>query len=213
MTALSRYWAHKGHAFGKCHSSPGSKWFWINIPKNASSFTQTLLAHELLWFEHDFHQMDLTNKVAWVVLRDPVDRWLSGMAEYITRYHRDFDFDQLNQQSLDLIFDRVAFDDHTESQVYFFDGVDRNKIKWFWCGPGYEQTLIRWLQSIDLLPEQYTVPEQVRQFTYATCDDAVKQEIKSKFSLILEQSPKYLTSVKSYFDQDYRVIDAVRSIM
>ena len=155
--------------------------------------------------------MDLTNKVAWVVLRDPVDRWLSGMAEYITRYHRDFDFNQLNQQSLDLIFDRVAFDDHTESQVYFFDGIDHDHIKWFWCDDHYEKKLIAWLQSIELLPEPYSVPKQVRDFTYATRDDANKQAIKSRFAAELEQSPKYRNNVQTYFAQDYRLIDSMRS--
>ena len=173
------YWQNKGSEFGKCHTLPNSPWFWVNIPKNASSFTQTLFAHELDWEPYNYFDMDTSDKTSIVVLRDPIERWISGIAEYINLYHKNFDFNQVNNQMLAWIFDRVAFDDHTDAQIYFIQGIDFQKTIWFKCGMDFENKLVRWMESVRLVQPQFIIPDCVREFENVTLSNANKKIFKN----------------------------------
>ena len=100
---------------------PTLKYAWINIPKNASSFVQKAL-DDNKW--NDVPD-DLINSIAespnikkLVVLRDPVERWISGFAEC----WMDHD-DILDLLDSDVFYDTVqknpVYDDHTEYQHRF----------------------------------------------------------------------------------------------
>ena len=100
---------------------PTLKYAWINIPKNASSFVQKAL-DDNKW--NDVPD-DLINSIAespsikkLVVLRDPVDRWISGFAQC----WMDHD-DILDLLDSDVFYDTVqknpVYDDHTEYQHRF----------------------------------------------------------------------------------------------
>ena len=100
---------------------PTLKYAWINIPKNASSFIQTAL-DDNKW--NDVPD-DLINSIAespnikkLVVLRDPVERWISGFAECWADHDNILDL-----LDSDVFFDTVqknpVYDDHTEYQHRF----------------------------------------------------------------------------------------------
>jgi hypothetical protein len=203
------YWQHKGMEFGTCHTSPESPWVWINIPKNASSFTQTLFAHQLLWSNYNYFDFDMSSKTPIVVLRDPVERWISGIAEYINLYHENFDWTKVDNQMFDWIFDRVSFDDHTESQVYFLQGLDLQKTVWFKCDNNYENKLIMWMEAVGLVQHGFKVPDCVREFEYLTSSDAHKQKTKDFFNRAVVSNPGYLRKLKEYFKRDYDLIGMV----
>ena len=63
---------------------PSFKYAWINIPKNCSSFIQKVL-DDNGWINLDSSMIDIilqTDSIEkLVVLRDPVQRWISGFAE------------------------------------------------------------------------------------------------------------------------------------
>ena len=63
-------------------------------------------------------------------LRDPVDRWVAGISEYLDRYWNN-DNDIKCQATLKLIQDRVIFDDHTEVQHYFYSVFPHNSMTFF----------------------------------------------------------------------------------
>jgi hypothetical protein len=203
------YWQNKGSEFGKCHTLQNSPWFWINIPKNASSFTQTLFAHQLLWTPHNYFDIDVRDKTAIVVLRDPVERWISGISEYVSLYHKNFNLNDLNNQMLDWIFDRVAFDDHTEAQIYFIQDLDLSKTIWFRCDMDFENKLIKWMESVGLVQSGFQVPDCVREFDNISSSDHDKKNIKTYFRQVIESNPGYLRSLKKYFDEDYNLINQI----
>ena len=100
---------------------PTLKYAWINIPKNASSFIQKAL-DDNKW--NDVPD-DLINSIAespnikkLVVLRDPVERWISGFAECWADHDNILDL-----LDSDVFFDTVqknpVYDDHTEYQHRF----------------------------------------------------------------------------------------------
>ena len=132
-------WASRGHILGEGMISPDKKYFYIKIPKNSSSFAVKHLL-DLGWMHSskDIHP-DATIIVA---LRDPLDRWISGIIEYLFMYHidqidsivskpDDFDFWPLigERLGLSLLFDQLTFDDHTALQSMFLNTVNLSKCQ------------------------------------------------------------------------------------
>ena len=76
--------ADRGFGYGSGILSPDRSRFVVNIPKNASSYVldwtvnfgwSTALAE---------HCSNLSEII--VILRDPMDRWISGMSQYVKTY-------------------------------------------------------------------------------------------------------------------------------
>ena len=108
--------------------------FYLNIPKNASTYmTNLLLANE--WMHNDVYSPDIKECI--VVLRDPVDRWISGFATYAASwllgegYGSDHFRDDYNDLTERVIFDQLIFDDHTTEQVKFVEQLGDKKITFF----------------------------------------------------------------------------------
>jgi hypothetical protein len=138
-----------------------------------------------------------------IVLRDPIERWLSGIAEYIYRYHEENFVDNLSKETLDLIFDRVALDDHTEKQSYFCHSFHRYRSLFFHCdslSELFSNFLISNGVDIDIsrVPPAHqtiTIPDQ--------------QIIKEKFRYIIENNKKYKDKLMDYFKDDFDLINSV----
>ena len=101
---------------------PTLKYAWINIPKNGSSFIQKAL-DDNAW--NDVHD-DLISSIAespsvkkLVVLRDPIERWISGFAQCMSDRNINI-LDLLdNSTFINTIMLNPVYDDHTEYQHRF----------------------------------------------------------------------------------------------
>ena len=144
-----QHWEPRGHTFGTCMTKPDCNFMYVNIPKNASSWTKPNLLD--LKFEFYNYHTDKLDKHAMVVLRDPMERWLSGICEYFTLYHRNIDTTQFNKAFYELLMDQVTFDDHTEKQVYFIEGLDPARCTFFLCDDTYRTAFTEFLRQKDLL--------------------------------------------------------------
>lgn len=78
---------NRGFRYGSGLLSPDCSKFIINIPKNASSFVLELGNY------NGWTQATVGDNCDWqkvktliVILRDPVERWISGVAQYINSY-------------------------------------------------------------------------------------------------------------------------------
>jgi hypothetical protein len=100
--------------------------FYLNIPKNASTFLSNVLASNG-WEPHTIGDSQHLIKQAIVVVRDPVERWISGFATYCSSwvlgdgYGSDHFVEDYNQLIERFIFDTLEFDDHTTPQTKFID--------------------------------------------------------------------------------------------
>ena len=102
---------------------PALKYAWINIPKNGSSFIQKAL-DDNAW--NDVPD-DLINSITespsvkkLVILRDPVERWISGFAQCMNSTGSLKILDLLdNDMFMTTIRMNPVYDDHTEYQHRF----------------------------------------------------------------------------------------------
>lgn len=156
---------------GNCYYAPDMSGAYINIPKNASTWTLAFLKSQ--GWSHDAAG-PLSGKVI-VSLRDPADRWTCGIAEYLNRYHPTLTVDKLNRYVVDLIFERVVFDPHTEKQIQFVDGLDTEHTVFFKVDSNYSVNIAHYL-NIDIEPHLVSPSN-------TTADNANKTALKSFFRI------------------------------
>jgi hypothetical protein len=100
--------------------------FYLNIPKNASTYLSNTLLNNG-WQHHTLGDGAHLVKQCIVVLRDPVDRWISGFATYASSwllgpsYGSDHFVQDYNTLTERVVFDNLVFDDHTTAQSRFVD--------------------------------------------------------------------------------------------
>lgn len=194
-------WQAKGHVYGECMSSRDTDLMYVHIPKNASSWTKPNFK-DFGWEFYNYHDDELYNKTAIVVLRDPIERWISGIAEYFALYHSDFIMHDL--EAMDLIFDRVVFDDHTERQVNFIHGLDRDRCVFFNCDEYYREDLSVFL-------DEQGMPNRFHRYEpqHVSENDPVRKKFKNIMSREIV-NPKHLKLVQDYFAPDYELINSVK---
>jgi hypothetical protein len=197
------YHAHRGHVFGECWSHASSNYMYVNIPKNASSWTKPNLK-DWGWECFNYHTDNL-DKIPLIVLRDPVDRWLSGIGEYMYLYHKQyFGKTDIDPMVFDLIFDKISLDDHTERQVYFIEELDLDRAVFFKFGNDYRNQFSSFLESIGMNNQYYKYqPQHVSDLS------PERKFWKSVFAEQI-QNPAYLARIKQHFKQDYDLINSVK---
>ena len=195
-------WSIKGHRYGQCMINPDGDMMYVNIPKNATSWTKPNLL-DFKWTESNYHTYNL-NVHALVVLRDPVERWLSGIAEYFALYHNSVTGIEYDSNLTNIIFDRITFDDHTEKQVKFVQGLDTDNCTFMLCNAEYRTNFSKFVS-------EYLGDNKYYKYNYqhVSEDDQDRKHFKGIFKRLLE-NPKYLSQVQNYFEADYHLINSVK---
>jgi len=192
-------WQYKGHCYGECMSHWDSAYMYVHIPKNASSWTKPNLK-DFGWEFYNYHA-DQLDKHALVVLRDPVERWVSGIAEYFTLYHNNFN--TWTSDVFDLVFDRITFDDHTERQVKFLHGLDTDNCTFF-DFDNYRLNFSVWIK------ENYGDNKYDRyEFQHVSEHSPERKRFKEIFNRELQNS-KYLEQIKNHYAKDYELINSIK---
>jgi hypothetical protein len=181
-------------------SHPNSALMYVHIPKNASSWTKPNLL-DWGWEYYNYHT-DGLNKHALVILRDPIDRWLSGIAEYLTLYHPTMQVPF--KETADLIFDRVTFDDHTEKQVKFLHGLNTDNCTFMRCDSNYRSNFSNFIAT-KLGDNRYH--NYAYQHTSENCPS--RSKFKRIFAQLVESEPKYLKRIQDHFAEDYQLLNQI----
>jgi hypothetical protein len=190
----------RGFTYGGGRIDATGQHFYINIPKNASNYLDRLFAHSG-WGVANLSTIDEKRIRCIMVLRDPVERWLSAFVQYAMSTMGE----HVGQQFVDnyspvverLIFDQIVFDDHTMPQYYFFDRIKyQYNLDAFW----YDNTVaLRMASKYRLRLDQDFEANR----TSANTD---KQIMTDFLRGRLEQDPHLLSAVKNRYQEDYRLI-------
>jgi len=160
----------RGFGYGSGTLSPELSQFIVNIPKNASSYMlDWARRHQWMTTVADDHSDTITEMI--VIVRDPLDRWVSGIVQYLNTYILSVQgpngpvfpdepysphnwpmdavqwIDGYNQTTERLIFDVVnRFDDHVWPQHEFFeDLVPAVKRKYFLLDRNFDTAIADYL--------------------------------------------------------------------
>jgi hypothetical protein len=203
------YWNYKGHDYAGCHYHEKIKNIYINIPKNASTNIRTAIMNS------NFTGMNtLQSKIfpeydsAVVVLRDPIQRWISGITTYLNNYviglNQVGDFLknlENNKCFMELLFERVSFDDHSEKQVYFLKPFDLSNSYFFYLDELFE-----------LRFSQFYAGEGVKiDFNHSNKNYNSRDPVHQFFTEFLAdyKNQTYKEKLKKHFEEDYELINSV----
>ena len=190
---------------------------YINIPKCAS----TNIKQQFEFFEGSFehlgkwtalHDTSLLNEHTELitVLRHPIERWHSGIYEYLTRTKKP-----LLQKNwyYEMLLDAKVFDEHTMPQEYFLQPFDRSKIEWFYIDKDFTK---KWNAKMNSLGYTATIlkpnhnnnwkdlPKHTDNYKWRR--GLVKYCVKNNaWTKILEYYKKDVKLLKSFLDIDIKV--------
>lgn len=215
--------ARRGYGYGSGLISADGKRFIVNIPKNASSYL-------LNWTGcHGYSaavvsDLPAVNQIQEmiVVLRDPVERWISGIAQYIntyilsvegpngpiykvqdmTQYDRPMSAEEwiknYNQNSERLLFDIITrFDDHVWPQHELFENLLPSvPRKFFYLDNSFDHNISQYLgldPVADLDRNQGSVQTNIA-------------KLQEFFQNRLAVRPELRQRIKDAYFQDYKLI-------
>ena len=183
-------WIHTGHTLGECYHDKDKKITYVHIPKNASSFIKGCVLGSLK-FERSLEFIQGDRYL--VLLREPVERWVSGIATY------EFFYNHTN-----LPFEQITLDDHTEKQSWFLQYVDLDKCDFFMVNNQLATNVKCWFDS-----HGYTV--DVTNRTYFNKSRGTKrEELKSKYQTYINNNLDFMLKLKKHFEEDYELINQVK---
>jgi hypothetical protein len=214
---------NKGYSYSSGILSPDSLKFIVNIPKNASSYILDWAKHHN-WTTTEIDndpKQQYVNEVI-VILRDPLQRWVSGMGQYLTSYvlnvtgayswetgpgpddqfmPSDEFIKNYNSVVERLLFDNLnRHDDHVWPQIEFFENLLPSvPRKYFYIDQNFNTKFREYLKfdHIDGLDANIisTNPHT----------EKVQQFIKGR----LNTRPELTQRVIDAYTQDYKLIEKV----
>jgi len=198
-------WETKGHRYGMCMSHPDRDLAYINIPKNATSWTKPNL-RDWNWEVYNYHHDSfIRDKTKIVALREPIDRWISGIAEYFALYYQSYTPDDMTPMLIDMVFDQVTFDDHTEQQTHFLHGLDTDSCVFLKCNSAYRINFGRLLK-------EHSMMNNYENYNYQNTsgESPIRNRWKEFFSEQIEKQPEYFERLRRYFSADYELYNTVK---
>jgi hypothetical protein len=217
---------NRGFGYGTGSLSPDCSRFIVNVPKNASSYM-------LDWAgRHKWSMAQVGDNCDWhkvtemiVVLRDPLERWISGIAQYLhsyilfvqgpngpifpgepsTQFDKGFDANQFvndyNPVVERLIFDQInRFDDHVWPQHEFFNNLLPDvPRKYFWLDRDFDHNISSYLGFARLNNLDKNVSND------NTNMHILQQFFKQRFVT----RPELAERVKKSYAKDYQLIEQV----
>ncbi len=173
------------HPFGLCVSVDKDNAI-VRIPKNASSL---IAKHglERNWF-YTGNKLHLVEpKFFHVVLRDPLERWISGVLEFQQRYEYPLWMILKNLK-------KIEFDEHTVPQYKFLP--DYGKLYFYNMDDGGLDILLK--HKFKLFPQSPPLPK------INSTNETKRKEIKDGIIEAMDKS--FVNNIKEYYAKDYKLI-------
>lgn len=193
---------NSGHVLGQFFKSKCNNYAYIPIPKCASTWTTKYLSDGLGWkVSRDIDNICDLKVRKIVVLREPMSRWISGMAQYLTMHHPRTLLH--SRELVEFIFKRIDFDDHTMPQVNYLHGLDSDEIVFFKFDNDLENNVKYYIK--DCTDEKYDEPV----FRNDTPADGFKAYANQKLKILLESNEQWKNNVLQYYKDDINLYGSV----
>lgn len=215
------------------YESNDGSYCYIPIPKNASTFG-THIFKELLNFKEIQLQSLVDNQGhVWkadkkkhhiVILRDPLDRWFSGVAQYLTETRREFSEKNIKYFNDDFILDplhvkmffsHLSFDSHTMTQVsyinHYFPELLSTKTTFF-----YVKVSEDYISNLEFKTNfEYFVYKNLGEKIssnplHTSKESKFKSKIKDQLKCFYDNNKHYKNILDNYLQHDYDLLKTVR---
>jgi len=209
------YWSrHHTHEYGMCFPDHQNKKFWVNIPKCATVWGKKWASANQLRPNNYHHEKYLEQDYQPIIfLRDPLERWYTGIVEYIFRQGvLAKNVSQLNEDFLSLLIERIAFDEHTEEQIMFLENIDIHQAVWF-C---VDNNLIKNFQHYcnNVLKQDVELVPKVKMHKagphHQKLKNLVQHSVENSEYRIGGSKIPVVDKIKDYYRLDYQLYNSVK---
>ena len=193
------------HVYGMCKVNDQHRLFYVLIPQNASTSLRQGVA-TCAFRDGNYHDEKLLKQgyKAIMVLREPIDRWCSGLSEYINRRLGGRWSPMLkNEHALKLIFQRPAQDEHTESQHMYIHGLDPAQSHVLRC----DQELSR---NMSALLDQYGIRNYLDEQKPKYVTSGGKLQCKDFLQEMLRGDEDKMNRIKAFYRIDIDLYERVK---
>ncbi len=186
---------------------PDNKFCYVPLLKNAHMWGEKLFS-ELGFFKEKY--IFDNNKIYIIFLRDPIDRWLSGTAEYLQLLKIDNDFEKLldnnfklDKLHLNFIFNKIEFDPHTQGQFRYIreynPKLEHGRCIYFYMDNNFSENVA-----------QFVFKNFNKKISKDPChtikSNSFKMNIRNQLERELENNKIFKKNVDNYFQEDYDFI-------
>jgi len=199
--------------FGSYFSSESSIHGYIHIPKNASTYTKNIFRSGLNFKTVKNYYVSPAEGTLLVIVRDPVERWVSGISEYFWSQHLSIDID--NKTLLKFITERIVFDEHTEPQVNFLSGLDTDQLTFIRLDNKFKSNLEHFISEILKMKNWRWKLGQNEPNTILDLSPNISSahDIKSRnvdiLKNYLETNISIKEHIKNYYSKDYELFENI----
>jgi hypothetical protein len=195
------------HPKGFCLSNLNSNLIYIPIPKNSSNWISEAFIRGGWYQDNCLKNKFLENKKVLIILRDPLDRWISGFSEYVTRKVTrgprrgtiQLNFKVMQNPK---IYENFIYDEHTQLQSFYVDFVDLNKAEFFYMDSGYTDKITTFLSKIFTEHVEF---ESIRK--NANEEKETRRYVKSILQIVLKNNPDIVCRIKDFYKDDYNLLN------
>jgi hypothetical protein len=189
------------------HSSENNL-IYIPILKNAHMWGEKFFSHnfgcnETVYISADNIELYKDKKFI-VILRDPIDRWISAMAQYLVEFDNPDDLLD-NVLIKKLITDGINFDAHSRPQLYDLIGLDIKKTVVFMCNDELENNVSLFSSVVFKKPTE-SIGEHNR-----NSESILKKTLYPKIKNMVEQNISLQNKLKTFYSIDYTLIKQLQS--
>lgn len=195
------------HTIGESLLSTDQRYCYVTVPKNASS--------SMKLFFKDWHLTNfkfLNNDVTYlVVLRDPTERWISAVCEFIVGRYGIPGNQNINSKELNLllqndfvknwIFYTMYLDAHSLPQCYYLQGLDLTKTIFFYQDDNLVEKVSNFLNF------QVDINNTLKNNT--STDDKNKTIIKKWLINLLENNADLKKNIDIGYWADHQMFDQI----
>ena len=187
---------------------------YVPIEKNVTRVIQSMVT-SLGFQEHNFCDSMKYQVPAVVVLRDPVQRWVSGLVEYFLEVYLDTVNTENNMTrqniTIEYAFEQIVFDRHTCPQYRFIEQLQGPRsYVWFDQDqkPQLIETLVQYFNERGF-SNNWSSSQLVEKYKYNDAIPDQKKELTQQIKHMLKK-PDLFKKIKKFYSKDYELIKSVK---
>lgn len=215
---------HKDHDYGGAWLKPcyttHSVYIFVHLPKCASTWMRTSMEPGFYQYNWKYNtiayppasddgpgmasrmegRIQSMHKKFFTALRDPIERWISAMAQAKIALNTNISWEQVVEQTV--------YDIHTEPQVSFLDGLDTNDVTWFYVDKNLQTNYHHYImnhQPVLSLPSM----DGANPYNETAKRNVAHQKCKQDCIDFLNKHSKYKEYLRDFYKADYDLINTV----
>lgn len=169
----------------------------VLIPKNASTWlVKSFYMHKTQVFAKD-------SRTSVCILRDPIDRWASGVAQFLATKHAKKNLLNLGVYVRCYVDNMQPLDPHSVPQVDFVNDIDMNNTIWFNLDKNFETNFDSWVEENKIQRRKLPIINKIEKK-----DKRVFH--KNFFSNYYKNHPKDQKGISNFYRKDFELVRSVQ---